>query len=373
MNKWQLFVEKLKTPKGKKILIITIIAVILIGLLSWTIYTRYFKKSLDETTSGLNINVQKGKKIAKAASKLDGVEYPKDEANRNPIAIMIENHLEARPQVGLEKASIIYEAEAEGGITRFMAIYGPQDTDMIGPVRSARTYYVDWALEYNAFYAHCGGSADGLALVQQTGIKDLDQFKVGTAAYWREAENKASEHTLYTDTNKLRDVAKSYGWNVSTSDFEALKFKKDLKESQRPNSQIITIPFSGPLYSVVWKYNKSDNNYLREMAGSAHKDRVTGTQLTAKNIVIQEVSRTLVTNSGGKEVWQLVTVGEGKALMFLDGEKIEGTWKKSSEKSRTKFYDPTGAEIEFNPGPTWIEVVAPGAVITEESTEAVSE
>lgn len=371
MSKWELFVEKLKTPKGKKIIIATIIAIVLIGIVSWITYNRYFKKSLDESTTDLTINVKEENKVAKTISKLDGVEYPKDEANRHPIAIMIENHPESRPQAGLDKASIVYEAEAEGGITRFMAIYGPKDMDMIGPVRSARTYYVDWALEYDAFYAHCGGSADGLNLIQQTGLKDLDQFKVGTAAYWREAENKATEHTLYTDTNKLRDVAKSYNWNVSTSDFEALKFKKEIKESQRPDSQIITVPFSGSLYEVVWTYRKSDNDYLRNMAKIAHNDKITGEQLTAKNIVVQEIPRTLITNSGGKEVWQLNTVGEGKALVFLDGKKTESTWKKSSRNERTKFYDPSGSEIEFNPGITWIEVVAPGTVITEKSDDTL--
>lgn len=373
MSKWELFVEKLKTPKGKKILIITIIVIILVGVLSWTIYNRYFKKSVEDTSSSLNINVKEGEKVAKTASMLDGVEYPKDDANRHPIAIMIENHPEARPQVGLNKASVVYETEAEGGITRFMAIFGPEDADMVGPVRSARTYFVDWAYEYDAFYAHCGGSADGLALIDQIGIKDLNQFNVGTAAYWREAENKATEHTLYTDTNKLRDVAKSNGWNVSTSDYEAYKFKKDAEESQRPTSQIITVPFSGSLYSVVWKYNKADNNYLREMADIAHNDRITDEQLTAKNIVVQEVPRTLITNSGGKQVWQLDTIGEGNALVFLDGKKIEGTWKKSSQGNRTKFYDPSGNEIEFNPGTTWIEVVPPGSVITEESEDTLDE
>lgn len=372
MSKWQLFVEKLKTPKGKRILIATIIAIILIAIASWFIYDRYFKKSIDEPTSDFSINVKESEKKNTVVSELDGLEYSADMANRHPIAVMIENHPEARPQAGLDKASIVYEAEAEGGITRFMAIYGPQDADMVGPVRSARTYYVDWAFELDAFYAHCGGSADGLALIKQIGIKDMDQFSVGTAAYWRSSENKALEHTLFTDTNKLRDVAKSYGWDVSKSDYKALKFKKETDIS-KPSSQIITIPFSGPQYEVVWTYNPDDNNYLRSMAGEAHVDRITGKQLTAKNIIVEEVPRTLITNSGGKEVWELETVGEGKALIFLDGEKIEGTWKKKSEGARTIFYDPNGNEIEFNPGITWIEAVAPGAQITESSEDTISE
>jgi hypothetical protein len=371
VNKWQLFVEKLKTPKGKKITIIVTIVVIILSVLSWIIYDRYFKKSIDQQSSNLLINIKESDELEKSVSKLDGIKYPKDKANRNPIAIMVENHPEARPQVGMENASIIYEAEAEGGITRFMAVYGPNDANMIGPVRSARTYFVDWALELKSFYAHCGGSADGLALIQQTGLKNLDQFKVGNSAYWREVENKASEHTLYTNTSKLRDVAKSYDWNVSTSDFEPYRFKKDNKESQRPESQIITVPFSGGLYSTTWTYSQENNDYYRSMAGSPHKDRVSGNQLTAKNIIVQEIPRNLITNSAGVTLWQLDTVGEGKALIFIDGQKIEAKWKKSQRGSRTKFYDPENNEVEFNPGQTWIQVVAPGAVITEKTAESV--
>lgn len=368
MNKWQAFIEKLKSPQGKKILVLSVLTLIVIGFVGYVVYARYLKtdKPTENKPEDVNIQVKESPKEEKVASKLDGVDYNKDIANRHPIAVMIENHPEARPQIGLDKASIIYEAEAEGGITRFMAIYGAQDAEKAGPVRSARTYYVDWALEYDAFYAHVGGSADGLALISQVGIKDLNQFNYGTRAFWREAENKAIEHTMYTNTNKLRDIAKDNGWETSTSDFTSLSFKDDASLDQRGDINKINVAFSGPLYSTSWAYDKENNIYKRSMAGAEHKDRISGQQLTAKNIIVQEVPRTLITNDGGKQVWQLSTIGEGNAKIYLDGKKIDAKWKKSSRGERTKFYDTDEKEIQFNKGVTWYEEIAIGGVVTEE-------
>lgn len=368
MNKWQLFIEKLKTPKGKKTLIIISIILVILIILSITLYNRYYKtNNNNETDNSTSIEIKKDDNKQKTTiSELDGIEYPQDVANRNPIAIMVENHPDARPQAGLDKASIVYEAEAEGGITRFMAIFGPQDASKVGPVRSARTYYIDWALEYNAFYAHVGGSADGLALINQVAIKDINQFNYGTQAFWREtANNVATEHTMFTDTEKLRDIAISNDWETSTSDFKTLKFKDEIDNSLRPESQQISISFSGPLYDIIWNYNKENNEYLRTMGGSAHNDRVNGEQLKAKNIIVQEVSRQLITNSGGKQVWQMDTVGEGNAKIYQDGTKIDATWKKDSREERTIFYNLNNEEIKFNPGTTWYEIVEPGSVVTE--------
>lgn len=358
MSKWEQFKEFLKTPKGKKFIIIFIIILIVLGALSWFIYNRYFKPQIKETNNNkVELAVKQEKIEEKEQSKLDGDMYKKDVANRHPIAVMVENHTEARPQAGLDKASIIYEAEAEGGITRFMPIFGPKDADKLGPVRSARTYFIDWALEYDAFYGHCGGNEDALMLLSEVSVNDLDQFTYGTQGYWRENENKATEHTLFTDTNKLREIAKANGWSTSVSDFQAFKFKKEVDSANRPESEVININFSGPLYNVRWVYDKNSNKYNRFMADTEHTDRITGEQLSAKNIIVQEIPRSLITYSNGDSGWQMETIGEGNALVFMDGKKIDAKWKKESRTSRTIFYDPTNTEIEFNPGVTWYEIL----------------
>ena len=357
-SKWELFKLWLKTPKGKRIVIFSIIALVVLSVAGYVVYNRYFKKNIQESkNANLTIDVKKEKVEEKVVSNLNGLKYTKDVANRHPIAVMVENHPDARPQAGLDKAAIIYEAEAEGGITRFMAIYGPEDASMVGPVRSARTYYLDWALEYDAFYAHCGGNMDALELIPQIGIKDINQFQYGEEAFWREDLNVDTEHTMFTDISKLRDIAKNNGWTTSTSDFTPFKFKTDADESTRPATQKIYVNFSSDLWNVVWEYDPATNTYIRYMAGEPHKDRVNGNQLAAKNIIVQEVTRSLTTTSINEVGWAMNTVGSGTAVVFMDGKRIDATWKKDTRNDRTIFYDPSGAEIEFNPGQTWYQIV----------------
>lgn len=292
-------------------------------------------------------------------SKLDGTKASRDVANRHPLAIMVENHPEARPQVGLEKASVIYEAVAEGGITRFMAIYGPRDTDEVGPVRSARVYFVDWAEEYNALYAHAGGAQNALTKIAEDNVPDLPH---NNTAFWRRQNTgKALEHTLYASVPKLYEYAKSKGYDITKSDYRGLKFKTDVAAASRPTAgKNATINFSNSTtYQVKWTYDPATNLYKRSQAGSEHKDEKTDKQLTTKNIIIATYTRQAV-ESAGKTVYTMNSgEGSGDAKILMDGTVIEGTWKKAGPKQRTLYYDKSGKEISFNPGVTWIEVVNP--------------
>lgn len=331
-------------------------------------YLRYFKK--DEET-GL-INLIKTKKTEPLFTNLlDGRLVSKEASERHPLAVMIENHPDARPQIGLAEASIIYEAITEGGITRFMAIYGPSLPEKVGPVRSARTYFIDWLSEFNAYYAHVGGNLDALEKIQADGILDLDEFALGKTAYWREFQaGKATEHTMYASPEKLYAAAKVKGWSLKIDKLNAFKFKKtkttkDISDtdSSLPTSTAgsadITIDFSSPTYQVVWRYDPTSNKYLRSMAGLPHKDQKTGDQLSAGNIIIQSVERWEALTRINENGWAMKTIGEGKAKVFTGGKEIEATWKKANRLGRTMFYDATGKEIEFTPGPFWYEIVPP--------------
>jgi len=281
-------------------------------------------------------------------------------ANRHPLAVIIENHSQARPQVGLDKASIVYEAISEGGITRFMAIYGPQDTKKVGPVRSLRTYFLDWAWEYNAFIAHVGGNIDALDRASSENALDLDQFALGDKAYWREPKaGIATEHTMYANTEKLYAQAQDKGWNMS-GDFTSFKFlkAKDFKVNNSA-SQTVTIDFSASQYMVNYTWDSLNNNYPRTLAGTPHKDRDTGNQLAPTNIIIQSVERTEGITRINENSWTMKTTGEGKAYVLYGGQKIDATWKKTDLKSRTMFYDSSGKEISFLPGQFWYEIVPP--------------
>lgn len=299
----------------------------------------------------------------KVTSPLDGTLVTAEIATRRPLGIMIENHPEARPQSGLGIASVVYEAIAEGGITRFLAIFGEGGGEKIGPVRSAREYYLDWALEYDAGYAHVGGSPDALKLIKSLGVNDLDQFAIGAKAFRRIPRSGiATEHTMYTDTHELHAV--SLDRHGSTQAWQAPDFKEPLPREVRPGAQTITIDFSGPEYLTRWHYDPETNTYLREMAGVFHKDAVTGETIAAANLFVPIVTRQLRNDPDGKGRWDFDTVGEEKGWVFQDGQEIEITWTKTTHASPTIYTTLAGETIKRNPGLSWFAIVHPDTAVT---------
>lgn len=302
---------------------------------------------------------------------------------RLPLAVMIENHLEARPQSGLSSADIIYEVVAEGGITRFMAMYLCNLSDtQVGPVRSARTYYLDWLSEYNALYAHVGGAntsgpADALSQIIKYGIKDMNQFSIGFPTFWRDYQrlgrSVATEHTMYSTTQKLWEVAAKRGWTnnekVKWEDgFVPWKFKEDGKNvtASLPSAVTINVDFWQGYsdYSVTWEYEQTCDCYKRKNAGAVYIDLNNKQQLSAKNVVIQFEKESHANDGYENNVHLLYkTTGEGRALIFQDGKIIEGKWVKQTRLSRTKYVNSKGAEISFNRGVIWIQTVSEGAKI----------
>jgi hypothetical protein len=187
-------------------------------------------------------------------------------------------------------------------------------------------------------------------------IFNLDQFFNGQY-FWRSSKRSAP-HNLYTSTELLNKAVEDKEWE--TNNFEAWLFKEESKVEERPTDEKeITIDFSKPDYKVGWKYNSEKNDYLRYQAGQIQKD-VDGSEVRAKNIVVQFVKMQVIDSVGRKKV---ETVGSGEARVFLDGKVIEGKWVKIEKGDRTKFYDENGEEIKFNPGVTWIEVVPIGTEV----------
>ncbi len=287
---------------------------------------------------------------------LNGVLVESEIANRHVVAAMIENSTAARPQVGLTSADVVYEAVAEGGITRFMAMYSQTFPEKAGPIRSARSYFIDWLSEVDAFYVHAGGSPTALDRIGAYGIKDYPHSNDGT--YAREPQpGVASEHTLFANIAKIFEngVAKK-GWSA-THDFTSWQFKDP--ETSLPLGGTVDINFSSAAFAVQWVIDKTTNTYVRSMAGEAHKDRLSGEQITAKTVIAMTVQRSAnAAYSTGKESeWSMTTIGGGNASVFIDGKQIRGTWSKPSRTERTKFLDETGNEIVLNRGKIWVEVV----------------
>lgn len=324
---------------------------------------------------------------------LNGALYSKQQRawweKHGPLGVMIENHVEARPQSGLSSADIIYEAVAEGGITRFLAMYYCQDAEFVGPVRSARTYFLDFISEYGPFplYAHVGGAntpgpANALGQISDYGwsaYNDLNQFSIGFPVFVRDYDRMgrtvATEHTVYSSTTKLWDYARTKR-NLTNEDeegnkwdeeFTAYPFKDDAAASARPAVQTVAFDFWEGYsdFTVSWKYDKTTNSYLRSNGGKPHTDLNTKKQLSAKNLVVLFMRESRANDGYEGNLHMLYgTKGTGNAKVFLDGEEIDATWSKKNRTAHLFLKDKRGNDIELNRGPIWFHVVAPGTEIT---------
>ncbi|GAB4110700.1 MAG: DUF3048 domain-containing protein [Roseiflexaceae bacterium] len=277
-----------------------------------------------------------------------------------PIVVMIDNHPNAYPQSGLDKAAIVFEALAEFGLTRFMAVYAPgitPDAPVIGPVRSTRLYFAQWALPFGAYYVHAGGSPEGLALVQSTqAIVNVDALlRTGSPAFVRD-NSRPAPHNLYTSSARLVEVGGALGLNPPIPSDVGYIFKQDAPADQRPASQIINYFFLYREDSVGWVYDPASNSYGRLRRGRPAVDAQTGEQLRSKNVVVMEVIEAPIPGDEKGRIEQQV-IGSGKARLFVDGVEREITWTKSTPEQPIAFTDASGQEVQFNPGPIWIVAI----------------
>lgn len=317
------------------------------------------------------------------ACPLNGQMYTKAERDawetRTPLAVMIENHTDARPQSGLSNADVVYEAVAEGGITRFMAMLycdvQAQDT-ILAPIRSARTYFIDWASTYQEpLYTHVGGAnlpgpADALGQLNEykwAGKNNLNQFSIGFPTFARNysritlADGKAlaTEHTMETSTERLwkyaKDNRKITNW-AGASKFKPWEFKDDSAE-KGSNTKVAYDFWEGYKdFAIEWNYDAATNSYNRVMGGQPHNDLNNDQQIKARNVIVM-----LTTEKGPiDEAKHMLygTTGSGKAIVFQDGKAVVGQWQKASRTAPLQFVGSNGKPLALNRGLTWISVLS---------------
>ncbi|MBU1017346.1 MAG: DUF3048 domain-containing protein [Patescibacteria group bacterium] len=372
-------------------IVLTIITVFFtIAILSATgffVYQKFFANKNVSIESPLGEGPSKSSTnnpnaVKEFASPINGVYHTKEEyeqfMSRRPLAIMVNNHIDARPQSGLTAADIVYEAVAEGGITRLMPIFHSTDAEKAGPVRSARVHFIDLAAEYFSWYAHWGGAyaptfpdgtkdysetnpkADAYQHINDVGLASLDQMWLGDTAYYRDtSRDVALEHTGYTGTPALwKEAPNKYpeeGWTKFIK-FETWKFKDDSSPSGRGFVTDIKFNFwEEPNFEVVWKYNKDTNEYTRYQGGVKFIDAENQKDIVAKDVVVQFTKETSAEDKKNHLLYDIV--GSGTAKIFMDGKVINATWSKSSIRERTFFYDESGKEMEFNRGQIWVEII----------------
>lgn len=305
-------------------------------------------------------------KEKKIYSELTGAEVTEKQSKRPVTAIMIENSPDARPQSGLKESGAVFEAIAEGGITRFLVLYQEDAPQLIGPVRSLRPYYVDWLAPFDASVAHVGGSVKALAEIRNGSYKDIDQF-FNADSYWR-AKDRYAPHNVYTSFDRLDALNKKKGYTSSefegfarVEDTPAAKKKRAKATAAKPGAISISVNISAPLYNSSYTYDKASNSYVRSQGGAPHADREAGS--IAPNVVIViETALSKVFEDGYRESYQ--TTGSGKAYVFQNGTVTEGTWSKSSKTAQMEFKDTAGKTIELERGQTWITAIDPSKSVT---------
>lgn len=345
----------LKQSRKAKVVLLVILLLAVATVAGYVL----FDGNNSSNASYVNINQLprlEGAEDARAYRIIDGVDAPITVSDVFPAAVVVENLSASRPQAGLDKANVVYEMLAEGGITRFVALFASAETvEKIGPVRSARTPHLDIAAEYGALYAHAGGSPDALSKITQYDIYDLNQF-FNSVYYWRDAERrktKALEHTLYTSSELLARAFRDKETPL-TGGYEGWKFADEMPLESRPvDPRSITIDFSTFQYKVDYDYDRETNAYIRKQAEDPHVME-DGQTITTKNVIVQYVP-TRLADPQGRLAMDLV--GEGNGIVFMNGTPAVATWKKDSASSRTRWYDAENKEITFVRGTTWVEIV----------------
>ncbi len=298
---------------------------------------------------------------AQAVCPLDHEPATPEEISRRPLAVMIENSPQARPQSGLNQACVVYEGITEGGITRFLAIFLHHDPPVIGPVRSARPHFINLAREFDPAYVHCGESYEALQILAiDPSIRDLDQMKFG-ATFWRD-HSRVAPHNLYTSAARLRARVAAQHWDGTPSQLP--DFQPGGKMLDPAPATDIAISFGGAVhYSLRLIYDPKAGGYWRYMDRHLHVDRETDQPILVKNVVIERVWDAPFANSK-KETYDVEVVGTGRGLFFTGGQSTALLWRKPDIASPTVYSDLADDALPFQPGPTWIELVPLGGSVT---------
>ncbi len=287
------------------------------------------------------------------------ISIPRGSITSRPYAVMIDNHPGAYPQTGLNQAAIVFEALAEYGITRYMAVYFPGITPelaTIGPVRSARAYFVEWARGLRGVYVHAGGAPDALTMAATSvEIVDMDALRNNASTAFVRSADRLAPHNLYTSSARIAAFLATRGAEQPDLREIGFRIKRDRPVST-PTAQRFSYYFIYKESYVSWRYDRATNSYLYFRQQRPHVDAATGEQLRFKNVVVLEVPERPIPGDPKQRIQQDV-IGEGPARVFLDGRMIEATWRKGAGFAQLRLFDRYDRELPLNSGPIWFAAI----------------
>jgi len=296
---------------------------------------------------------------------LTGVATDATRAHRLPIAVLIDDNAVARPQSGFNAASIVYQAPADGGEDRYMLVFQEGDTPSVGPVRSARVYFVHWVSELRGGIAHYGGdlrARTALTEFDRVRFTNIDALGAGSKAYHRISSRRAP-HNGYTSTAALRTMLAKLGGPASIApDMWRHPFVAPAASASLPASEHITIPYRTG--RIDYRFDRGLDLYRRSVDGSVQIDPADGKAVTTRNVVVLFMSyKTDTKIEPGHSRPVVGNIGTGRALVLREGRMIEGTWSKAAEAAPTHLLDTAGAEIPLVTGRTFFQIVPLGTRI----------
>lgn len=286
-------------------------------------------------------------------SPISGIYGPEEKLNRRIVGVMFDNHPRARWQSGLKDAEIIYEFEVEAPYTRYLGFFLLNDPEDIGPVRSARPYFITKVLEFDSLYVHAGGSEVALAEVKKLGLADIDSISSSAKVFWRKSHKKMPNN-LYTGMEAIRATGKERGYKELGDEISFLFYSDDTNIKGKIAHEI-KINYN-KTNSTEYIYNGEEGVYYRFKDGKEHIEESDGSQIKSKNIIIQEANTHVIDNVGRLAV---DLVGSGQGRYFSNGIEKKIKWVKDSRKGKTIYYNESGQELYLNPGVTWVQMVRP--------------
>lgn len=342
--------QRLNSLSKKQWIILGCVIILVIGASIAAIIALHKPKVVVKNTPKPKPAVVKPVPPPPVVSTLTGLPISDASLNSKPVtAVMIENSTDARPQSGLDQAGVVFEAVAEGGITRFVALFQDTAPTYIGPVRSVRPYYIQWLMGFDAAVAHVGGSPEALADLRTWGTKNLDQFTNGS--YFHRITSRYAPHNVYTSMAELNALEAKLGYGKST--YTPFLRKPDAP-SKAPNASSIDFNISGFYYNVHYDYDAATNSYKRSEAGQPHmevNESGVQTQITPKVVVALVMPQGIEADDLHSSY---STIGSGQAFVFQDGIATPANWHKTSASSNFTFTDANNQPLKFNAGQTWL-------------------
>jgi len=341
--------------KKKNLLILICVTILIIGT---TVGVTFLLKS-DKDSNDVKIDDKKNKNdVKKEEPKVQVVDL---NSKTRPFAVMINNLGAARPyHIGLQDAYLVYEIIVEGGITRYMALFKDNLPETVGSVRSARHYFLDYALENDAYYVHWGWSPQAQSDIKTLGVNNISGLTYGSPYFFRKKiPNVGSEHTGYVNLKEMANLANKKGYRQETNkalllNYSATNINMD-EHQDKMDANTINIKYSNG-FVTNYVYDKEEAVYKQSVNNKAHSDYETHKQYTVKNIITYQVANKSISgdNKGRQDI---SNVGSGKGYFITGGVSVPITWEKSSRDGQTVYKYMNGTEISVNDGNTWIHIV----------------